>query len=314
MNEDSTRGQITIFFIIGLVLLIVFGMLAYIAFDTVETQEGVTAQARNYLSSCVENTVYSYFDSLATANHYAILGPSVTSPEQIGIEQSLDELYGPIDSRYDDTTRSTLIGKRNLTPLCDPDGPNNREQTQNIRCFVDSYGPDSHQERLREEIKEDLIACSNEGNDEEIGTRIAEWPDPEVTVTFGKSATLVEAKYEDSQEIYTLDLSYDARLLQLYSFVEERLVMTTKDPRITVTNLDHAQQSTFYREGFIMSMQQEGTGWKYTFTDTNSNYRGTQLTISFLGEDRQPYEDINVELDEGETHPEYDPDTGLVQE
>jgi len=309
------KGQLTIFFLIGLVLVIVFGMLAYVAFGGVETTEGVTQQARSYLGSCVENSVYSYFDSLAEANYYALLGPSVTNPEELGTELTLNELFGTINSRYDDTTRSTVFGRNNLTPLCDSDGPNGEEQTQNPRCIADSYGENSQQERLREEIKEDLIACSNDDVDEELGTRISQWPDPEVTVTFGKNMVLVEAEYvRDNKEIYTLDLSYDARLLQLYSFIEERLIMTTKDPRITITNLAHAELSSFYRDGFVLSMTPKGNDWQYSFTDTKSDYRGTQLTVSFLGEDRLPYEDANVELDEGENPPRYDPDTGLVQE
>ncbi len=311
MNTGTKKGQLTIFFIVGLVLVIVFGLLAYVGFSSIETTSGVTPEARNYLSSCVENAVYDYFDSLAEGEYYALLGPSNQKPEDIGLTEPLDDVFGTPLSRYDDTTRSTLFGTRNLTPLCDPQGPNSRLQTENQHCFRDSYGSNSHQEQLTQKIEEDLITCQNSAVDEELGTRISQWTNPEVSVTFGKSAVIVDAEYENEQETHTLDLAYTSRLLQLYSFIEERLIMTTKDPRITVTDENHAQQSTFYREGFIFSMTQSGNDWKYSFTDLNSKYRGTQLTISFLGEDRPAYEDTNVE---GENPPKYDPDTGMVQE
>ena len=281
------RGQVTIFVILGLVVVIAFGLLLYVGTNEVETSGAITDSAAAYLESCTENTVFEYLDSLAEPS-LVLRGPSLEGPVP-GINDNLTELFGLIEERYNDGIQSTLFGNYDLTPLCDPDGPNSLSKVENTHCYRLSYGDNSHQEQLTQEITQELIECSNEGVDAELGLRLSDWPDPLVTVSFGRANIRVQAEYESLDVV--VETNIESRLLQLYSFIEERLQMTTKDPRITITDEQHAQISTYYREGFVWGSEQEDEQWRYVFTDTSSTYRGTQLTIAFFGEDRLPYED-----------------------
>lgn len=307
-NTSEKKGQITLFFAIGAVLLVTILILLFAAQSTnnrTDTNTKTTLEAEQYLASCMENEFYTWLDELATNEDKWIELPSITSPEQLGITQSLNDLYGPIAQSYSNLIQSSSFGTITAPAFCDTQGPNGLTVADApLRCSTFSYGENSLQEQAENRIANAMKSCASRGIDDDVGISLSSWEKPDVTLTLGKQAVIIKATYPQT----TIQKQYPVRLLSLFSFTNERLLMTTKDPRIKITDLTHAMRSAYYQEGFLLGHQTIASDTspgeilhRYTIIDTYSTYRGSQLTIAFMTDDRPAYEDAFAQ----ET---YDPD------
>lgn len=283
------RAQLTIFFTIGLVLVIVVLLLIYTRINMSETEsEGATTtESDQYLAQCIENAIYNFLDDLAEpilalngtesyTNHTNFTMPKVregttTYIEAIGNDEAIYE--------------ATFFGRNQLPPLCDPAGPNNNGQTDNPHCGPYAYGTNSLQERLANKLTNAMNDCTTTDVDEALGVDYADYGTATTTVRIGAQALTTTTLFENDVE---LTQTTRVRLLPLYNYANERLVLATRDPRQTI---DDDQTSQHYRNGFTITRTELPNTYRYSFTDTTNTYDGRQLSITFLADQRQPYTD-----------------------
>lgn len=317
-GETLKRGQVTIFFAIGLVLLIVILLYFYArnaARPPEQTTSGaITAEAHQYLGQCLEVALYNSLDTLTTnggvffddhdlANFpsatlangkkkvYGIVGPSITLAADAGIVSGnlFDMLDTSGSSSYGLGYTSTLFGTITLPALCDSQGPNKKSQTTHSRCPHGTYAANPHsiQAVLASKLTQSLITCIEQDVDIEVGSDLLALDDPEVEIIFSKRGIITKASFGEE---LVIEQQHDVRLLALYGYLHERLVRNTRDPRLVI---EDDPSSPSFQSGFAVVEQPIATGKLYTFFDNNPNfkYRGTSLAFSFVVDDRPPFFD-----------------------
>lgn len=291
------KGQLTIFFMIGLVLLFAVALLFFargqITSEPVDTR--TTPQAEQYLLTCMNNALFDWLDSLLTNDDIWLeaRNPEFTIFTDFEGDPSLEEIWGYSDifdiylpQHY--PIVSSIFGINTMQALCNPQGPNGLSQTTNPHCKT--YASNSLQEQLTNNISSALIACQQEGVDAELGVDISLWNLELVETVFSRNSILLRAIYEET----LIEQSQQVRLMNLYNFIEERLRFTSRDPRIRINNLTHAQESQYFTPQTTINQETTPGGfYNMTFVDSSSQYRGSSLSISFLVEERSLYTDAD---------------------
>ncbi len=222
------RGQLTIFIILGIVLLIAFGFLFFVR--NLFFQAKVEAEAQTKLEEVFQSESFKTYTSscLDEVSKDAILligkqggnfYPSKYLPMQDN-DKNISVSYGitweplnpdflppgaftslPEYPRLINIFQQSYFGNNNLPYLCQPEGPNQETQGDIKRetcTFLDpfvkpGYGPDSIQEQLSSYIAEKLDECINLSEIPGLGEVIVEQGNYDVEVIFGKEDVVINA-------------------------------------------------------------------------------------------------------------------------
>lgn len=327
-GESGKGGQITMFFIIGIVLLFTVAIF-YLMFSDgdLPSAQYTGDQLNSYIRTCVDSKVEAQLHDLGETG--GIWNDEAAYP--FGMVDGRKVLYG-ITANED-----VQLMPRRYAPPQYPDWFINRSDTavivddgEPVRMywFQDGYfgdvnfpapcrpgscqhhllvpgakgvgDPDvSVEERLEDEITAAIGDCINPGRFEQyLGTAVSQREQPRVNVTLTQQAVLVSIKYKltiDGQpKDVTFEPRYSVRYLALSQFAVDLAREETRNVSFNITR-DYTRLSS-YRTGFsVMRTPDAATlpassrpGDLVTITDSESEVKGEMYRFRFLVQHRPP--------------------------
>lgn len=197
-SSISKKSQITLFIALGIIIIGIFGVMAYLVSDYTQTQQerqiidsnrqvNQDLPLRGAIASCLEDAAYRglkmagkqggvlyqsqggsqvdrnqlrlVFGGENNSVHYAIINPSDTPPPPMYPYKDVSYSYTLLKQLFPD---SNFFGRVELPKLCSRLGPNRPENPNGyITCPVDSYGfgDTPIQEIIRKYIEQDSLSC-----------------------------------------------------------------------------------------------------------------------------------------------------------
>lgn len=311
------RGQITIFFMIGVVLLIlVLFIIQVLNIDAPQENKSNLITAEQYVASCIDQGFYDMMDVLGEQGGYtgsgeagtgehvsliingndydvavAINGTGAYSEPPNSLPDGVNEV-----GFYDYATSSGFLtpyfGLLKMPPLCDINGPNRMNNGEYPVC-IGSYGSSSIQKDLQENLQEEVETCLNEDiNTLDIDTNSLGEPKIELILFNNNIKIVVDYPDADIEPLPHFEKSYDIPLYDMYFFIREQLINNLKNPEVNI--IANPRGNTHYLPGFSFqknTLASTRENHVYELLALNHKYRGTTAHWRVVITDRPKYSD-----------------------
>lgn len=243
----SKKGQLSMFIIIAVLILFVFGLGSLIYKMTNLTFEEKVEKAvertkekasENYISVCLKDSTEEAVRWVARRGGYAgQLGNGFGGPQHtsLNIAISNESLTPAPEYPYEGFSifrgEPFAFGKKYLPFLCQKGGPNDLNVTEYARrCPAGAYGVDSIQKDLSLIIADGLKNCVNTESMDMSGEFEVEFADddPAVRIIYGEGGMLAEASYpfifkkDDESMTKTVEFTYEVpiRFKKIYGLAD----------------------------------------------------------------------------------------------
>ena len=331
-HHTVRRAQVTIFFAIGLVLIIVLLLVVYVVSLGPGRPQSVDVKPlQQYLQGCVDSSFFDALDTLGKNGGAFLDGSDMNasgafSPLELTIGNSrVAQSVKPtpvslLPAKYDidgadtapyATYESNAFGLITMPRLCDPVGPNGRDKLGDVQCPPFAYPGNLYpeaaiiQRSLAYHLKQSVRTClGTNGVEARVGINPQGLGAPVAEVFFAPENVRVTIAFPDSAiagvtKKTLLERSYKVRLYLLYLHALERLVMNTRYPVYKITKSD-VRPPFFPRlsGSFSITSADVGNVHTYTFKDPDPafSYSGRKLEFTVYVQDREAYN--NVDPDE----------------
>ncbi|RKZ05434.1 hypothetical protein DRQ25_16130 [Candidatus Fermentibacteria bacterium] len=333
-GEDMRKGQVTIFFAVGFVLLLVVLIIIYMA---VPNREATTEpnllnnpSLNQYLSTCVDFAVIDAIKTIgengAFLNEYGIDSNVIGSPHEmialfsgetkvIAVEKvdypSLPYTPPIFPPPPGSITESSTFGDFTYPRLCSDDGPNSDDpsQTENPPCSKHSYRPFHStgpilQETLSSALSREVDDClSNQDVGERVNTDLYEALGlSETEVILAEKSVTVRITFPASPSSF-MEKTYPFRLKTLYEYMSRILVLNLRDPRNKIaenTESPHYRSEFFIQPRVTITDDAGKTFHLFIFEDTSNTYTygGQDLQLHIYVEDRDTFTIMGIDPDD----------------
>ena len=320
--RSQTRGQVTLFLLIGAIVLIVFGFLYFslngIAKSEIDKQtEEITTNIlktkalRNYVTLCLDRTAKQGVDTLTRQGGYVT---DLTNPIKFqgnNISHSITERLdltenGPLflppkypfegyPKKNEDLNKVWYYGKNLLPELCDINGAN-APNTDFGRFCGNSYSlKNSMQQQLQNYVQDNIPDCVNFSIFEREFKYNISSEDPEVDMTIAEDKLIFNLKYpitfyvkgfKPKTNFLDFQTSEKIRLKKVYDFVSWLIEEDTTKLGFDI-NQD-INKSPYYFYGLEMLKTKVGNKDLFIVKDVQSIVKNKPLTFNILRSNRYP--------------------------
>ncbi len=229
MASKQKKGQVTLFAIVGAVILLAAILVFFISKEVTEDKPGikepeVSLEARpamELIERCLEQTAGEAIVKIGQQGGALTILPSLAKPSYRGEAVEFSPYIVPFWRHLENCNNPSGCEASCQYPLCSPASEN---------CFGVLSGDDSIEKQIEDYVTENVGTCINEftGISEVYDLELI--GEPEADVYFGSGQTTVVLSYptrissHSSQDMKIVDdyiVTFDVDLLAMYEFAEE---------------------------------------------------------------------------------------------
>jgi len=300
------KSQATIFMILGVVLVIIFGFLFYIS-SLNQSDSPALATTQNlvkrnllesFVSKCLERTATDALTILSQQGgkiHIADSDPSaqLTTTQKILYGISVEQLPSYVTVPYPFELRQRLaypyFGKDNLPALCSTSGPNAIKPEYQACLTYSATG--SIQEQLKQYVDQNMESCT----DLETLFEDVQYQSPNTEVIMGENNIIFSLSYPInytvSNQIYKIDkfiYTSKVRLKSIHEFTKSLIINEVTNPDFAISNPSAYQGLAKYMQGFIADKNVKNGYSIISIKDINSIIDGHTFVFLLAIQNREP--------------------------